>query len=160
MIRIITKRGDNGVQEEWTDYPDREIGEVPTTLALRFDAELYALKVADLSLGVKRWTEAAFKIRRFKSRAYQMMQELFGESSEVPADERGEALEAWVADQPDYLLAQQVGIWSAVNMGGGRMTLMDVLALADRDVEDIEEPPPFIDDDGQGDDEGGDEGKA
>ena len=160
MIRIITKRGDNGVQEEWTDYPDREIGEVPTTLALRFDAELYALKVADLSLGVKRWTEAAFKIRRFKSRAYQMMQELFGESSEVPADERGEALEAWVADQPDYLLAQQVGIWSAVNMGGGRMTLLDVLALADRDVEDIEEPPPFIDDDGQGDDEGGDEGKA
>ena len=160
MIRIITARDELGIPAEWTDYPDREIGEVPTTLALRFDAELYALKVADLSLGVKRWTEAAFKIRRFKSRAYQMMQELFGESSEVPADERGEALEAWVADQPDYLLAQQVGIWSAVNMGGGRMTLLDVLALADRDVEDIEEPPPFIDDDGQGDDEGGDEGKA
>ena len=160
MIRIITARDELGIPAEWTDYPDREIGEVPTTLALRFDAELYALKVADLSLGVKRWTEAAFKIRRFKSRAYQMMQELFGESSEVPADERGEALEAWVADQPDYLLAQQVGIWSAVNLGGGRMTLLDVLALADRDVEDIEEPPPFIDDDGQGDDEGGDEGKA
>ena len=154
MIRIITKRGDNGVQEEWTDYPDREIGEVPTTLALRFDAELYALKVADLSLGVKRWTEAAFKIRRFKSRAYQMMQELFGESSEVPADERGEALEAWVADQPDYLLAQQVGIWSAVNLGGGRMTLLDVLSLAERDVEDIAEDPPFIEDDDEYEAEG------
>ena len=157
MIRIITKRGDNGVQEEWTDYPDREIGEVPTTLALRFDAELYALKVADLSLGVKRWTEAAFKIRRFKSRAYQMMQELFGESSEVPADERGEALEAWVADQPDYLLAQQVGIWSAVNLGGGRMTLLDVLSLAERYVEDVAEDPPFIEDD---DEPEGDGGKA
>ena len=154
MIRIITARDELGIPAEWTDYPDREIGEVPTTLALRFDAELYALKVADLSLGVKRWTEAAFKIRRFKSRAYQMMQELFGESSEVPADERGEALEAWVADQPDYLLAQQVGIWSAVNLGGGRMTLLDVLALADRDVEDIVEDPPFIEDDDEDEAEG------
>ena len=157
MIRIITARDDRDIPAEWTDYPDREIGEVPTTLALRFDAELYALKVADLSLGVKRWTEAAFKIRRFKSRAYQMMQELFGESSEVPADERGEALEAWVADQPDYLLAQQVGIWSAVNMGGGRMTLLDVLSLAERDIEDVAEDPPFIEDD---DEPEGDGGKA
>lgn len=154
MIRIITARDELGIPAEWTDYPDREIGEVPASLALRFDAELYALKVADLSLGVKRWTEAAFKIRRFKSRAYQMMQELFGESSEVPADERGEALEAWVADQPDYLLAQQVGIWSAVNLGGGRMTLLDVLSLAERDVEDIAEDPPFIEDDDEDEAEG------
>lgn len=154
MIRIITARDELGIPAEWTDYPDREIGEVPTTLALRFDAELYALKVADLSLGVKRWTEAAFKIRRFKSRAYQMMQELFGESSEVPADERGEALEAWVADQPDYLLAQQVGIWAAVNLGGGRMTLLDVLSIPDRDVEDIAEDPPYIEDDDEDEAEG------
>jgi len=154
VIRIITARDERDIPTEWTDYPDREVGEVTGALALRFDAELAALKIAGLSLGVRRWTEAAFKIRRFKSRAYQMMQELFGESSEVPADERGEALEAWVADQPDYLLAQQVGIWSAVNLGGGRMTLLDVLSLAERDVEDIAEDPPFIEDDDEDEAEG------
>ena len=79
MIRIITKRGDNGVQEEWTDYPDREIGEVPASLALRFDAELVALKLADLDLGVKRWTEAAFRARRFSARATTKIAELLGE---------------------------------------------------------------------------------
>ena len=36
------------------------------------------------------------------------------------------------------------------------MTLLDVLELAERDVEDIEEPPPYI----EGDDQGDDEGKA
>ena len=147
MIRIITKRGDNGVQEEWTDYPDREVGEVPASLALRFDAELVALKLADLDLGVKRWTEAAFRARRFSARATTKIAELLGEESEVPAEERGEAMVEWLAEQPDYLLVQQLGIWSAVNLGGGRMTLLDVLNLADRDVENIDDDPPYLDDD-------------
>ena len=167
MIRIITKRGDNGVQEEWTDYPDREVGEVPASLALRFDAELVALKLADLDLGVKRWTEAAFRARRFSARATTKIAELLGEESEVPAEERGEesevpaeergeAMVEWLAEQPDYLLVQQLGIWSAVNLGGGRMTLLDVLNLADRDVENIDDDPPYLDDD----EPEGDEGKA
>lgn len=146
MIRIITKRGDNGVQEEWTDYPDREVGEVPASLALRFDRELVALKLADLDLGVKRWTEAAFKAHRFNARATEKIAELLGDESEVPAEERGEAMVEWLAEQPDYLLVQQVGIWAAVNLGGGRMTLLDVLSIPDRDVEDIAEDPPYIED--------------
>jgi len=156
VIRIITKRGDNGVQEEWTDYPDREVGEVPASLALRFDRELVALKFADLDLGVKRWTEAAFKARRFNARATAKIAELLGEESEVPEEERGEAMVEWLAEQPDYLLVQQVGIWAAVNLGGGRMTLLDVLSIPDRDVEDIAEDPPYI----EGDDEDEAEGKA
>ena len=153
MIRIITARDDRDIPAEWTDYPDREVGEVPASLALRFDRELVALKLADLDLGVKRWTEAAFKARRFRARAFDEVQRIFGDDSEIPENERGDAIEEWIADQPDYLLTQKVGVWAAVNLGGGRMTLLDVLELADRDVEDIEEPPPFIDDD-QGDDEG------
>ena len=154
MIRIITKRGDNGVQEEWTDYPDREVGEVPASLALRFDRELVALKLADLDLGVKRWTEAAFKARRFNARATAKIAELLGEESEVPEEERGEAMVEWLAEQPDYLLVQQVGIWAAVNLGGGRMTLLDVLSIPDRDVEDIAEDPPYIEDDDEDEAEG------
>ena len=154
MIRIITKRGDNGVQEEWTDYPDREVGEVPASLALRFDRELVALKLADLDLGVKRWTEAAFKARRFNARATEKIAELLGDESEVPTEERGEAMVEWLAEQPDYLLVQQVGIWAAVNLGGGRMTLLDVLSLAERDVEDIAEDPPYIEDDDEDEAEG------
>ena len=154
MIRIITKRGDSGVQEEWTDYPDREVGEVPASLALRFDRELVALKLADLDLGVKRWTEAAFKARRFSARAAAKIAELLGDESEVPAEERGEAMVEWLSEQPDYLLVQQVGIWAAVNLGGGRMTLLDVLNLADRDVENIDDDPPYLDDDEPEDDGG------
>lgn len=154
MIRIITARDERDIPTEWTDYPDREVGEVTGALALRFDAELAALKIAGLSLGVRRWTEAAFKARRFRARAFDEVQRIFGDDSEIiPENERGDAIEEWIADQPDYLLTQKVGVWAAVNLGGGRMTLLDVLELADRDVEDIEEPPPFIDDD-QGDDEG------
>lgn len=154
MIRIITKRGDNGVQEEWTDYPDREVGEVPASLALRFDHELVALKLADLDLGVKRWTEAAFKARRFSARATEKIAELLGDESEVPAEERGEAMVEWLSEQPDYLLVQQVGIWAAVNLGGGRMTLLDVLSIPDRDVENIDDDPPYLDDDEPEDDGG------
>ena len=154
MIRIITARDERDIPTEWTDYPDREVGEVTGALALRFDAELAALKIAGLSLWVRRWTEAAFKARRFRARAFDELQRIFGDDSEILESERGDAIEEWVADQPDYLLTQKVGVWAAVNLGGGRMTLLDVLELADRDVEDIEEPPPFIDDDGQGDDEG------
>lgn len=154
MIRIITKRGDSGVQEEWTDYPDREVGEVPASLALRFDRELVALKLADLDLGVKRWTEAAFKARRFNARAAEKIAELLGDESEVPTEERGEAMVEWLAEQPDYLLVQQVGIWAAVNLGGGRMTLLDVLSIPDRDVEDIAEDPPYIEDDDEDEAEG------
>jgi len=154
VIRIITKRGDSGVQEEWTDYPDREVGEVPASLALRFDRELVALKFADLDLGVKRWTEAAFKARRFNARATAKIAELLGEESEVPEEERGEAMVEWLAEQPDYLLVQQVGIWAAVNLGGGRMTLLDVLSIPDRDVEDIAEDPPYIEDDDEDEAEG------
>ncbi len=154
MIRIITKRGDNGVQEEWTDYPDREVGEVPASLALRFDRELVALKLADLDLGVKRWTEAAFKARRFSARATAKIAELLGDESEVPAEERGEAMVEWLSEQPDYLLVQQVGIWAAVNLGGGRMTLLDVLSIPDRDVENIDDDPPYLDDDDPEDDGG------
>ena len=154
MIRIITKRGDSGVQEEWTDYPDREVGEVPASLALRFDRELVALKLADLDLGVKRWTEAAFKARRFNARATEKIAELLGDESEVPAEERGEAMVEWLSEQPDYLLVQQVGIWAAVNLGGGRMTLLDVLSIPDRDVENIDDDPPYLDDDDPEDDGG------
>ena len=156
MIRIITARDDRDIPAEWTDYPDREVGEVPASLALRFDAELVALKLADLDLGVKRWTEAAFRARRFSARATTKIAELLGEESEVPAEERGEAMVEWLAEQPDYLLVQQLGIWSAVNLGGGRMTLLDVLNLADRDVENIDDDPPYLDDD----EPEGDGGKA
>ena len=154
MIRIITARDDRGIPAEWADYPDREIGEVPASLALRFDRELVALKLADLDLGVKRWTEAAFKARRFNARATEKIAELLGDESEVPEEERGEAMVEWLAEQPDYLLVQQVGIWAAVNLGGGRMTLLDVLSIPDRDVEDIAEDPPYIEDDDEDEAEG------
>lgn len=159
MIRITTARNKLGIPVEWTDYPDREVGEVPAVMALRFDAQLAALKIADLSLGVKRWTEAAFRARRFNAQATAKWIEIVGTEPKAddwePSAEMAEAMELWVAEQPDYLLTQQLGIWTAINLGGGRMTLLDVLSLADRDVEDIAEPPPFLEDEPEGD-----EGKA
>ena len=130
MIRVITARTPEGIPTEWADYPDREIGEVSAMLALRFDAELASLKVAGVSLGVKRWTEVAYRARKFNADALEWLAQQA--DSESAADDRDAALEAWMVEHPDYWLAQQVGIWAAINLGGGRMTLADVLNLADR----------------------------
>ena len=92
MIRIITARDEQGIPTDWSDYPDREVGEVPATLALRFDAELMGLKIAGLSLGVKRWTEAAFRVRRFHAQASAKLGELLGPDSDVPEAEKVEAM--------------------------------------------------------------------
>ena len=160
MIRIITARDAMGIPTEWSDYPDREVGEVTGTLALRFDAELMALKVAGLSFcGLKRWTEAAHRARRFNDQAYKMMQALFALDADLsefedpepdadPALKGARVMQAWVDGHPDYFLTVRVGVWSAVNMGGGRMTLLEVLDLAERDIEDIADMPEFIDEAG------------
>ena len=161
MIRIITKRDARGIPEEFVDYPDREVGEVTGTLALRFDAELMALKVADLSFcGLKRWTEAYHRVMRFSEQAYNQMQKVVGPESTVPPEDRAEAMEAWVHEHPDYFLSQRVGVWAAVNLGGGRMTLLDVLDLADRDIDEVPDEPEYIDEPDADDPTGEVEGKA
>lgn len=155
MIRIIRARDERGIPTEWDDYPDREIGEVTGRMALRFDSELMALKTEGLSLGVRRWTEAVARIRRFSAEAAEWMAHNFGDDSTIDEDLRVVALEEWLSTNPDYWLAQQVGIWSAVNLAGGAMTLAGLLDLADRDVENIDDPPPYIPDE-----DGDVEGKA
>ena len=161
MIRIITKRDAVGIPEEFVDYPDREVGEVTGTMALRFDAELMALKVADLSFcGLKRWTEAYHRVTRFSGQAFDWLEKLVGPESTGPEDERAEAMESWVHEHPDYFMAQRVGVWAAVNLGGGRMTLLEVLDLADRDIENVPDVPEFIDDPDADDPTGEVAGKA
>lgn len=152
MIRLYTDPDDNGVPTNTVDYDEREAAEVPGTLALRFDSELMSLKVRGVDFcGLKRWTEAMFRVVRFNSQAYEEMQRILGPDSDVPPDERATAIEEWVHCHPDYFLTQRVGIWAAVNMGGGHMTLLDVLELSDSDYDDIPEMPPFIAGDGSDD---------
>ena len=174
MIRIITKRNEADLPIEMEGpYESREVGEVPGTLALRFDAELAALKLAGMDLcGVKRWTAAVFRVRRFSARARDMVVQVTSpgwllthieaeqadwgrEHEHLPEDQRRaafeewanerreEAIEEWVATQPDYLLAQIVGYWAAINLGGGHRTLLDVLQIPDRDIEELTDVPEW-----------------
>lgn len=146
MIRIITKRSPLGAPEEWSDYPQRQADEVTPLLGLRFDRELVELDDLSLSLGVKRWTEAAWRIQTFHAATIEKLRELAVEADSPDADGvelarlmAGEQFTEWLLAHPAYLLSKWVAVWAAVNLGGGRMTLREVLEIAERDVEDLDD---------------------
>lgn len=145
-IRITTKRSKLGAPEVWADYPERQADEVTPLLGMRFDRELVELDELGVSLGVRRWTEAAWRIQTFHAASIEKLKELAVEAEDPDADGvalarmiAGEAFTAWLLTHDDYSLAKWVGVWAAVNLGGGRMSLREVLELAERDVEDLDD---------------------
>lgn len=161
-IRIARHEEDGTIRFE--TYDTRQVDEVPGTLALRFDAELFTLKQHALDLGVKRWTEAVWRIRKFRAEAVDKLAELareLGIEEDLPADatpdqvaERVDAVDRfnlayadWQSEHPSFFLAEKVALWAAVNLGGGRMTLLQVLELPPTDVsEEDDELPEFVPD--------------
>lgn len=150
MIRIITGRNPDGIPTGWDDFPAVQIDEVTPLMGLRFDRELAALDAAGVSLGVTRWTEAEFLIRRFAGEAAEKLAELSarakGRADDPEADERDrEEFALWLARHPRFELSKRVAVWAAVNAAGRRMTLMDVLSLPSRDVLEVDDGLDFLD---------------
>lgn len=154
MIRITTARDELGNPTEVEDFDEVRVDMIPTLLGLRFDKELAALVKDGISIGVNRWTEAAWKCRKFSVESFNKLLEIgraVAESDDGPsADERANAdadelaaaesedFDLWIVSHRYYTLTVQVGIWAAVNMSGRRtMTLREVYELAERDVETI-----------------------
>ena len=154
MIRIISKRNQIGAPEEWADYPERQADEVTPLLGLRFDRELVELVDLGFDLGVKRWTEAAWRVQTFRAETLEKLQELsvdldgLDDAGKLLAGVMaGDEFTGWLLRHPSYLLAKWLGVWAAVNLGGGRMSLREVLEIPERDVEDLaDEPADFLTD--------------
>lgn len=156
MTIHIRTTGDDG-QDVFNSYPNRHYSEATGILALRFDSELMQLKQHGITLGVKCWKEAVWKMGRFAGEAADKLAELGDIAEPLPdaateddVETRVAAMQAygeWQAEHPTYFLAEKVGVWLAVNLGGGRMTLFDVLLLPDSDIaEEMDDLPDFIDD--------------
>lgn len=145
MLRIIHSRDDDGRPVKFAEYPSRIHDEATPLLAIRFDREVAELEQATAeTLGVRRWTEATYRMHVFAS-------EMDAEASRLgfvrgkPSDDFGaREFSEWVSSHPTYALSQYLATWLAVNLGGGHMTLLEVLSLPERDVEEIEEPPAFV----------------
>ena len=160
MIRIITKRHPvSGVPEEWADYPAKSIYDVPLRLGIRFDSELMALKLDGIDFyGVRRWSAAVAAVERFQAEAKDKMVEVLGLpagidvdlSAQEPTREQAAEYAAWQADHPAFSMMQAVTVWAAVNLGGGRIALGEVLDLPPVDVIEFEEIPDFIESEGKG----------
>jgi hypothetical protein len=134
MIRIITARDEALTPTAWDDYRQVQTDEVSALLGLRFDRELVELAALGVDFGVRRWTEAEWRIRRLAAEAVATLGTL-----DHPAD-----LDEWMVAQPDYQLSVQVAVWAAVNCGGGSMTLRQVLELAPRDVLTLGEDADYL----------------
>lgn len=169
MIRIAKEWDADGVPTGWDEYPKVHIDQVPPLLGMRFDQDLAELHADGLSLGVKRWTEVVFWLKRFSAEAAERVKKasrLIAEASEraaasavgddadlVQAELLAEAeaaefdLSAWMAGHERFELARQVSIWAAVNLAGRRMSLLEVLSLRPADVQEQAEPEEYIDDD-------------
>lgn len=141
MIRIVTGRDGAGTPTGWEDFPQVQADQVSPLLGLRFDRELVELAGLGVDLGVRRWTEAEWRIRRMSAAAEAEVRRLAREGE-------GAEFEGWLVAHPDYQLATQVGVWAAVNCGGGSMTLREVLELAPRDVLVLDEAPDFLPEEG------------
>ena len=137
MIRIVTARDEVLTPTGWLDFPQVQTDQVSPLLGLRFDRELVELAGLGADLGVRRWTEAEWRIRG-------MSREAEAEQERLALEGRAEEFEGWLVAHPDYQLATQVGVWAAVNCGGGSMTLREVLELAPRDVLVLYEAPDFL----------------
>ncbi len=168
MIRIASAWGADGVPAGWDEFSKVHIDQVPPLLGLRFDRELVELRNAGVEVGVRRWTEAVFWLKRFSAEAAQRIgeasklvaaaakraEESSGDGSElVQAELLAEAerveldLSAWMAGHERFELARQVTIWAAANLAGRSMSLLEVLSLPPADVQESAEPAAFIEDD-------------
>lgn len=140
MIRIITARDESLTPTAWDDYPQVQLDQVPALLGIRFERELVELAAAGIDLGVRRWREVTFRVSRFAAAAEAAQRER--RRNRRPETE----FEDWLAAHPDFLLTEQVGIWAAVNCGGGSLSLLQVLQLAPRDVVEAAELADFLPD--------------
>jgi len=160
MYRIARHLDDGTVT--FTEYLTRHRSEANGLLALRFDSELMALKLQGITLGVKRWTEAVFKMDRFGAELLEKLEKVDRDLAEIPplpddpTDEQAEAYakaaEAittaygeWQSAHPSLFLTQTVGVWLSINMAGERATLAEVLSIADEDIdEEMDDLPEYI----------------
>ena len=154
MIRIVTGRNPDGIPTGWDEFEAVQIDEVTPLMGLRFDRELAELDALGVSLGVVRWTEAEFRIRRFSGEAIERLAAIQQRVAGAPDDaaklavakaER-EEFATWLARHPAFELSKRVAIWAAVNSSGRPMSLLEVLSLPPRDVEEVDDGPDFIED--------------
>jgi len=168
MYRIARHADDGSVT--FTEYETRHRSEATGRLALRFDSELMALKQQGITLGVKRWTEAVFKMDQFgfelREKLDQLQRDLADvrrqmlpeDSAEEPTEEQAQAYtEAceklttaygeWQSGHPALFLTQAMGVWLSINMGGDRATLLDVLDIAEQDISEEMDDLPYIPED-------------
>ena len=153
MIRIVTGRNPDGIPTGWDEFEAVQIDEVTPLMGLRFDRELAELDALGVSLGVVRWTEAEFRIRRFSGEAIERLAAIQQRVAGAPEVSRAEVVRAqreefatWLARHPAFELSKRVAIWAAVNSAGRPMSLLEVLTLPPRDVEEIDDGPDFIED--------------
>ena len=166
MIRIaIAWDDETGEPLEFAEFANVHADRITPLQGLRFDQDLAELAAHGFDLGVKRWTEAVFWLKRFSAEAATESEfsarlvsqavaaievsddpEAARAAAEQVAEAEAERLEVWMVSHPRYELARQVAIWAAVN-GSRRMTLLEVLQLRPVDVEEYPEPEEYIDTD-------------
>ena len=168
MIWIAKAWDADGVPTGWDEYAKVHIDQVSPLLGMRFDQDLAELHNEGLSLGVRRWTEAVFWLKRFSAEAAEriraasrLIAEASGRAASAAGDdaelvqaellaeaERAEFdLSVWMAGHERFELARLVSIWAAVNLAGRRMSLLEVLSLRPADVHEQAEPDEYIDED-------------
>ena len=167
MIRIAIAWDDDTREPlEFADFDKVHADQITPLQGLLFDRDLAELDRAGFDLGVKRWTEAIFWLKRFAAETGEEAKvsqqrvaaavaavktatdpEAASAAVEVVALAEADRLEEWIASHRWFGLAKQVAIWAAVNAGGRRITLLEVLQLRPVDVEEYPELPDYVDTD-------------
>jgi hypothetical protein len=146
VIRI-TYRNPNGSEREVKEYPSvPDPGRAPIKLGLRFERELVTLAADGVPLGLTRWSEAVYRVRK-------VQEVIERESFRLAQIHQGDDEQFWlsladfVPTVPDYGMAQVVLWWVAVNMVEP-LTLSELVDISQDDIEDEPDIPDYPDEDG------------
>lgn len=144
MIRLITERDDDGDPVAWADYENRQLAEVTPLLGMKFDRELVELDALGVDLGVRLFTEALWLLEKFGDDTMGELRRVMAGVDENDADAVQAAqdeAERWMARDPRFTLAERVGLWAALNLGGRPITLREVYEIPPRDVIELPDLP-------------------